>query len=158
MPMSVRLVPKSKRPSCGLTGSVRRVMWSVIAFAGSFALYAALVLARPDPHGLPRAVALAGVLVATGGFFLRSRVEDTSLAGTLWAGALLNVVILGVTAGRPSELFDSLDKGALEAMPSDERALAEARIARVERNQLIFLGVVIFGVLLYELAGTDFLD
>lgn len=70
-------------------------------------------------HGLPRPVALAGVLVATGGFFLRSRVEETSLAGVFWTGTLLNVVILAVTAGRPSELFDNLDDSELEAMASE---------------------------------------
>ncbi len=129
------------------------------AFAIAFGIYALLVVTRPDPLGLPRSVAIVGVLSATGVFFLRSRLDGASIQGALHAGTLLSIAIVAITRGRPVDLFDSgISDEERSLLTPDALEDLERRESRIHKNQLVFLAFAVTLVVVHEVLGFDFID
>ena len=111
-------------------------------------------------HSSREAVEVLGVAAAgTVLFFGRSLRAGTSLHGALLGASLFSLVILGITRGRPSRMWDLKppDFDELPMTADDERARRpEKRTVRI--HQTAFLVFVLAFFTAYGISGATLLD
>ena len=100
-------------------------------------------------------VAAAGTAV----FFGRSLRSGTSLHGALLGASLFTLVILGITWGRPSRMFDLRPPHPDELpMTAEAERSRRRQNRRVRLHQAAFLAFVLCFFTLYGLSGATFLN
>jgi hypothetical protein len=132
----------------------------LLAFAATWLVYIVLAAVRSRTSRIGAPGAISGVLASTVVFFIRGSAAGTSLDGMLYGSALLSTLILVVTLGDPSLMFDihQMKGKQFRRLPKSEQARVKARGQRSGCAQFAFIGLVIIGVALYVGLGWTFLD
>lgn len=133
---------------------------ALLAFGGAWLIYLVLAAVKSRTSRLDAAGVISGVLLSTAVFFVRALTSGTSLDGMLYGAALLSTVILLVTAGDPSLMFDihQMKKKQFRRLSKQEQARVKARDLRSGIAQFAFTLIVIVGASLYVGLGWTFLD
>ncbi|WP_134128872.1 hypothetical protein [Kribbella pratensis] len=123
-------------------------------------IYLVLAAVKSRTSRIGAAGAISGVLLATVTFFIRGLAVGTSLDGMLYGAALLSIVILLITGGDPSLMFDihHMKGKQFRRLSKQERARVKARDRRSGTAQFAFIAIVIVGASLYVGLGWTFLD
>jgi hypothetical protein len=131
-----------------------------LAFAATWLIYIVLAAVRSRASRIGAGGVISGVLVSTVVFFIRESAAGTSLDGMLYGSALLSTLILVITLGDPSLMFDihQMKGKQFRRLPKSEQARVKARAQRSGCAQLAFIGLIIVGVSLYMGLGWTFLD
>lgn len=106
------------------------------------------------------AIEVLGVAAAgTALFFGRSLRSGTSLHGALLGASLFSLVILSITRGRPSRMFDLKPPHPDEPpMTAEAERSRRRQKRRVRLHQAAFLAFVLCFFALYGMSGAAFLD
>lgn len=134
------------------------LIWCLFVVSWGFYVGSALMNARDSGREAIEVLGAAGVGTAL--FFWRWLVKDNaSLHGALLGASLFALVILAITRGRPSRMFDPkpLDPNALPLTPDEELARRRAKRA-VRIHQAVFIVTVLAFFIVYGLTGATFLD
>lgn len=133
---------------------------ALLAFGATWLIYLALAAVKSRTSRIGAAGAMSGVLLSTAVFFIRGLASGTSLDGMLYGASLLSTVILLVTLGDPSLMFDihQMKGKQFRRLPKQEQAKARARDLRSGIAQIAFTLIVIAGASLYVGLGWTFLD
>ncbi|WP_405064493.1 hypothetical protein OG474_23330 [Kribbella sp. NBC_01505] len=135
-------------------------MLPFIAFAVTWAVYVCLAVVKSRGNRVDGAAVLGAVLLATVTFFVRALVAGTSLDSVFYGAALLSVLILAVTLGDPSLMFDihQMKGKQFRRLPKAEQAKVRARDRRSGIAQLSFLVIVVVASSLYVSLDWTFLN
>jgi|tagenome__1003787_1003787.scaffolds.fasta_scaffold20419024_1 hypothetical protein len=131
-----------------------------LAFGTTWLIYLVLATVKSRTSRIGAAGAISGVLLSTMTFFARELATGTSLDGMLYGAALLSTVILVITGGDPSLMFDihQMKGKQFRRLSKQEQASVKARDLRSGIAQLSFILIVIVGAALYVGFGWTFLD
>ena len=129
-------------------------------FAATWVVYLVLAMVSARASGREAGEVLAGVVAASSAFFARSGIDGTSLLGALRGATLVSVLIIVITAGRPTRVFDppGMKARAYRRMSREEREAIDRRDRASCLSQLALIICIIGGVTAYALAGWTFLD
>jgi hypothetical protein len=132
----------------------------IVAFAATWLVYLVLAAVKSRTSRIGAVGALAGVRLSTVVFFVRGLASGTSIDGMLYGAALLSAVILLVTLGDPSLMFDihQMKGKQFRRLPKQEQAKVRSRDLRSGIAQFTFTLLVIVGASLYVGLGWTFLD
>lgn len=133
---------------------------ALLAFGTTWLIYLVLAAVKSRTSRIGAAGAISGVLLSTVTFFVRGLAAGTSLDGMLYGAALLSAVILLITGGDPSLMFDihQMKGKQFRRLSKQEQARVKTRDRRSGIAQLSFIAVVIGGASLYVGLGWTFLD
>jgi hypothetical protein len=132
----------------------------LIAFAATWLIYLVIAAVKSRTSRIGAVGAIGGVLLSTVVFFVRGLASGTSIDGTLYGAALLSAVILLVTLGDPSLMFDihQMKGKQFRRLSKQDQAKVKARDLRSGVAQFAFTAIVIVGASLYVGLGWTFLD
>jgi hypothetical protein len=133
---------------------------ALLAFGTTWLIYLVLAAVKSRTSRIGAAGAISGVLLSTVTLFVRGLATGTSLDGMLYGAALLSTVILLITGGDPSLMFDihQMKGKQFRRLSEQEQARVKGRDRRSGIAQFAFIAFVIVGAPLYAGLGWTFLD
>jgi hypothetical protein len=133
---------------------------SLLAFLTSWLVYLVLAAVKSRSSRVDGVAVIGAVVLSTSGFFVRGLIAGTSLDGMLYGSALLSALILVVTLGDPSLMFDLhlMKAKQFRRLPKVEQARVKAKDRRSGVAQLTFIVIVVVAVSLYVALDWTFLD
>jgi hypothetical protein len=136
------------------------LVMSLLAFVATWLIYVVLAAVRSRASRIGALGAISGVLLSTVVFFVRGYAAGTSLDGMLYGSALLSTLILVITLGDPSLMFDihQMKGKQFRRLSKSEQARVKARDQRSGCAQLTFIGLTMLGIALYMGLGWTFLN
>ncbi|MFI5714099.1 hypothetical protein [Kribbella sp. NPDC051620] len=135
-------------------------MIPLVVFVAVWLVYLVLAAVKSRGSRVDSVVVIGAVVLSTLGFFVRGLIAGTSLDSMFYGSALLSALILVVTLGDPSLMFDiHLMKGKqFRRLPKAEQLKVKARDKRSAIAQLTFALIVVVAVSLYVGLDWTFLD
>ncbi len=132
----------------------------LLVFAASWLVYVVLAAVKSRSSRIGALGAIGAVVMSTSAFFIRGLIAGTSLDSMLYGSALLSALILVVTLGDPSLMFDihQMKGKEFRRLPKAKQAEVKAKDRRSGIAQITFLVVVIVAVSLYAAFGWTFLS
>jgi hypothetical protein len=129
------------------------------AFVSVWLVYLVLAAVRSRSSRVGKAEIIYAVALSTAVFFIRGLVAGASLDSMLYGSALLSGLILLITLGDPSLMFDihQVKGKKFRRLSKSEQARVKARDRRSGISQLLFIVVVVAGVSCYVGFGWKFL-
>ena len=151
---------RSTSRTTGVSGGEPLLAMALVAFGTTWLIYLVLAAVKSRTSRIGAAGAISCVLLSTVTFFVRGLAAGTSLDGMLCGAALLSIVILLITGGDPSLMFDihQMKGKQFRRLSKQEQARVKARDRRSGTAQFAFIAIVIVGASLYVELGWTFLD
>lgn len=132
----------------------------VLVFVASWLVYLVLAAVKSRRSRVGAAGVVSAIILSTAAFFIRGLVSGTSLDSVFYGAALLSGLILVITLGDPSLMFDihQMKAKQFRRLSKAEQAEVRARDRRSGISQLAFLIVVIVAISLYVGFDWTFLN
>lgn len=130
-----------------------------VVFAATWLVYLVVAAVKARTTKLGALGAVGVVAMATAAFFIRGLIAGASVDSMLYGSALLSALILLVTLGDPSLMFDihQMKGKEFRRLPKAKQAEVRRKETRSAIAQVSFLVVVIVGVALYVAFDWTFL-
>ncbi len=130
-----------------------------VVFAATWLAYLVMAAVKARTTKLGALGAVGVVAMSTAAFFIRGLIAGASLDSMLYGSALLSALILVVTLGDPSLMFDihQMKGKEFRRLPKAKQAEVKAKDRRSAIAQVTFTVVVIVAVSLYVASDWTFL-